>query len=136
MCAKPTDLKFIERASIVSYTNFSVTLHKLSSFIIRTFSCPSVISKAFHGVGGAVFQFWTSRGAADCGFILLGMVLCSAVQCGAVQFSLFQNHRVRCSTVFLLKGSVWKVFHFSKIARYGGVRCGAVRLCIRLTVAF
>ena len=80
---------------------------------------PSVISKAFHGVNGAVFLVLKSHGAIRCSFILLGMVWCSVVR-----FSHFESNTVRCSAVFLLNGAVRYGLHFSRTARCGAVRCG------------
>ena len=90
-------------------------------------SVPSVISKTFHGVNGAVFLVSKSHGAVRCSFILLGIVRCSVVRfhifkvirCGAVRFF---SLTVRCGTDYVFEES------------HGVVRCDA--LCIRLTVVF
>ena len=81
---------------------------------------PSVISKGFHGVSGAVFILSKSYGAVRCGFYFIGN---RTVQCGG-GFDFFKEIRCGCSAVFLLNGAVRYGLQFQE--SHGAVRCGAV----------
>ena len=129
MCAKPLDLEFIESASIVRCTNFSV----------HCTSCLRSLSVRFRAQRDA--RGFSRR--RRCGFPILDITRCSsvrflcywewygAVQCSAVQFSIFQNDRVRCGAVrfFFLtvrcdKDCISRKSHGT--VGWGGVRCGYV----------
>ena len=100
MCAKPLDLEFIESASIVRCTNFSV--HCTSC--LRSLSVRFRAQRDARGFsrgrrcGFPIFDITRCSSVRFC-FTGNGTVKCNAVQCGAVRFSLFQNHRVRCGAV-------------------------------------
>ena len=129
MCAMPLDLEFIERASIVSCTNFSE----------HCTSCPLSLSERFR----TQRDFQGFSRCRRCGFLIFDITRCvsvrfsfcwewyGAVQCSAVRFSLSPNGRVRCGLVrsFSLTVRCGKDCIFQKshgTVGWGGVWCDAV----------